>query len=201
MSQFDHNSGDVLVAPGRPDNFSMTQVDEILRRARQPRKENPPVLMIKAHQLMQARNDGFPRHMYHADLDPVVAITQEQVDELEKIGYGTEYIRREYPKTLYRRNMADRFAPQVDPATKVIGLEFVESRTVRSKADEETLLKGRRRDTEGPWRETLSAVDEHEPLPSVETFEAKSHEVSHLRGQIEVLQAQLAEKVGRRKSE
>jgi hypothetical protein len=56
---------------------------------------NPPVLAADLHR------SEFPKHMYHAQLDPVMAHNQDEEVSARAHGYGDLYIPRPFPKVKY----------------------------------------------------------------------------------------------------
>jgi hypothetical protein len=154
VSNWDHNEG-------RP--ATMKDVEGILSQIRPPENSNPDILAIDALTIMRAKQNGYPKHLYHEALEPVLALNKFQHTELMKIGYVEHYIPREYPKVLFRRNMDPRFDLRRDPGTKEpLNHEHVEERMVRSKEAEAALKKQPAPAGCGPWVQKLTDI---EPLP------------------------------------
>lgn len=176
---YEHNEG-------RPP--SMKDVNEILGKIRQASTTNPPISALQNRALMQAKSLGFPKDMYHETLDPVQALHADHEKELRELGYGTFYIPRHYPKTLYRRNFDERYKLQKDPATlAILNHEFVESRIVRSKEQEAELLKAKTPRGCGPWCSKVTDIDpipdgpEEDPQVTIARLEGQLHQVNQER--------------------
>lgn len=179
-SAFEHNEG-------RPP--TMRDVKELLAQLSTGRKENPRVLAINQHNIMLAKNNGFPLHMYHAKLDPQIALDEEQEARLATLGYVRNYIPRLYPRMLFRRNMAEKFALRLDlatgqPANSVLdaqGNGYVEERMVATKEIEEALRKQPAKKGQGPW---LYSVTDLDPLPEAPN-ENPEVTIARLQGELD----------------
>lgn len=95
-----------------------------------PGTNNEPDLAINQLRQMVARNKGFPCHLYHPVLDPVVVINSAQKKALMAQGYVENYIHKDYPRMLFKRNMDPKFEVE----------EFIEKRVVKDAVAEKTLL-------------------------------------------------------------
>ena len=154
MSNWDHNEG-------RP--ASMQDVEKIMSALRPTKNSNPPVLAIRCLAIMREKQNGYPKHLYHESLEPVLALNEDQHAELMKIGYVEHYIPREYPKILFRRNMDPKFNLRRDVATnEPLNHDHVEERIVRSQEAEAKVRKQPVPQGCGPW---VSKLDDIEPLP------------------------------------
>jgi hypothetical protein len=160
--------------PRFDDEPNMEQVKAILTK-RDPRMKNPEVLAINAVRMMRAKNNGYPKELYHASLDPVLCDTVEQEIELQRLGYQPSYIFREFPKMMYRRNFGDRYSKT----------EFVEEKVVKSR-EEEAALKGIK---EAPgtshWKHAIADLP---PLPDQMEQEDLNAQIERLRGALEEAQ-------------
>lgn len=117
------------------------QVHEILKALDDPRATNRPVLQYQITEAQKMRNGGFPVHLYHETLDPVMAFTDQQKARLTALGYVEHYIVRRFPKAKYRRNTNPKFsALDVKGVTDPQKLHFVETIQVASPAVEKDLL-------------------------------------------------------------
>jgi|SRR5579859_6358405 len=160
----------------------MADVQEIMSKLRPSKNANPPILGLNALKMMRAQQNGFPKDMYHQHLEPQLALHEDHERELQKLGYTDTYIRQEYPKTLYRRNMDPRFAERRDQASgQILSEPWVEERIVKSKEREEALLKERVPATAGPWVARITDID---PLPS-ESEEDLTQTIARLQGQLD----------------
>lgn len=165
---------------GRP--ATMKDVDAILSKIRPPSTGNPPVMALNLKRMVEATKGGYPKHLYHEALDPVIVLREDQHHELAMLGYVENYIPRQYPRTLYRRNPDLKFEPKFDPATKVLLFEpFVEARLVRDENHEKAVRKDRVPPGCGPW---VLRVEEIEPLPDG-SGEDPAVTIARLEGQIE----------------
>lgn len=162
---------------------TMEDVRKLLATLTDPR-ENEPVLAINQLAAMRAVQGGYPVDMYHPTLDAIQALNRAQEKALTEQGYGRQYIPKQYPRMLYRRNMHPRFAALLDDATKrPVTVDYVESRTVLSR-DEEDAIKGDRiPEGCGPWSRTLGEI---EPLPA-DPIEAPSVKIARLEGELAAL--------------
>lgn len=173
MSNWDHNEG-------RP--ATMKDVEAILSQIRPPENANPAVLAINALTIMRAKQNGYPKHIYHETLEPVLALNEFQYRELMKLGYVEHYIPREHPKMLFRRNMDPRFNLRRDPSTnEPLNHDHVEERTVRSKEADAALRKQPAPAGCGPW---VSKLTDIEPLPDGPD-EAPDVTIARLQGQLD----------------
>jgi hypothetical protein len=123
---------------------SQRDVEAVLREVRGGSTSNPDVLAIEQHEIQTAVKKGFPRHMYHATLEPVVAKDTQDVKGLQALGYKPYYIPREYPMYIHRRNFSPRYRLSDDSTTRLPShseLEFVESRIVRDAAHFEQIMR------------------------------------------------------------
>lgn len=175
LPNWDHNEGR---AP------SMRDVNEILTKLRPASTSNKPVMALNQRKTMLAQNNGFPMHLYHETLEPVVALTEEQAEELYRLGYQQEWIGHRFPKYLFRRNFDIKYALKRDPATQnPINHEYVEERLIRNADHEKAVLTEPKRSGTGPWCERITDI---EPLPD-NVGEAAEVRIARLEGQIEGL--------------
>lgn len=146
---------------------TMRDVREILSKLREGSTSNPDVLGIEQHEVMLALNKGYPKPMYHAELDPVSARDKQDEKYLVEIGYSPRYIFREFPMHLFRRNFHPRFRPDLDLGTglpKADSLEFIETRLVKTAHDLEKLMREPAPympagvPKPGPWVKLLSEI-------------------------------------------
>lgn len=156
------------------------RVKQIMNSLRPPTAGNPRILAIDQAPLIKAKNGGYPLFMYHPTLDPQYVTREDQQLELEKLGYGTVYIPRQYPKMLMRRNMDPRFdSPQDKESDPKEGYTpakdhtpFVEFRVVADAQQEQRVLSERKpqkldRETKQPYfvGEWKTKLDDVDPLP------------------------------------
>ena len=166
--------------------LSNKEVQDLLRKLREPTTDNEPVLAINQWATQVAQAGGYPLNMYHESLEPVQVLDRAQEAEMAKLGFTRYYIYRDYPRMLYRRNQHARFAPQIDPATKqTTNLPWVEMRTVQNRAEEDALEAERAPAGCGPWKRKLDDID---PLPA-EPVEAPSVKIARLEGELAALRA------------
>lgn len=161
-----------------------------------PGADNKPVLAVNIEMLQRAKNGGYPKHLYHATMTPVVALSDKEEQVYFEHGYQANYSHRDFPKWLYRRNTDPRFAlsaSEIDHQHKVGGYlrePFVEAVQVNTKEEETVLIKKAKPSTAGPWED---AITDLEALPD---SPAEDHEVTiaRLQGQLEEAQRQRAAK-------
>jgi hypothetical protein len=165
----------------------MRDVQQVLRALREGNRENPDVLAIDGHNVMLALNKGFPKHMYHWSLDPVVALDKQDERGLIELGYQATYIPREFPCYIHRRNFSPRFALATDPITRMPQtdkLEFIESRIVKTKADYDIAMRQPAPPMPmgipkpGPWVKTVTEI----PPIEAESDEDKILTIARLEG-------------------
>lgn len=169
---------------------SMRDVSQVLRALREGSTSNPDVLAIDTYNMMRVIARGFPKHMYHATLDPVQANDEQDVKGLKELGYVDHYIPREFPKWIYRRNFHPKFRLEIDPATnlpKMDSLEFIESRIAKTEADLARMMKEptpwmpQGTPKPGPW---VTNVNDIPPIEAG-TEEERALEMARLQGQLE----------------
>lgn len=142
--------------------------------AHEPRQNNEPVLINDQVIIMKGRHKGYPKDLYHAELDSVRVLSLNEEQVLATKGYGTIYIRREYPAMWYRRNAADpRFKDS----------DFVEMRTVRDARHAEELKAERVRHGHSPWFTSIVELDKTHPAPDAPLADP-SVEIARLKGEL-----------------
>jgi hypothetical protein len=135
----------------------MRHVADIMREAsNEPGADNAPILLHEQQQLIKLKNKGYPKHMYHATLDPVVVKNSKEEHAIISHGYVTTYIPHDYPKMLYRRNLKN-FSLEPD--------DYVEHRTARDAAHETALRAERVKHGFTPWFYSLGELNAKHPLP------------------------------------
>jgi len=173
------------------------EIDRVLTRLQQKGVANStkPTLMVNTIAVMRGRNNGYPKNLYHESFEPRIAINEDQEDMLRAQGYGDIYIRRNYPKMLFRRNMHPKFAAKADPSmgspddtSTFKGNEFVEERTVRDEKAEKALLAAKVPNGCSPWFEKLTDLPELDA-----TEEDQSLLIARLQGQLAEAQRKQAE--------
>lgn len=167
---------------------AMRQLEEKIKQVRMtPGADNKPVLAVNIANLQTAKNAGYPKHMHHATLDPVMALNDKEEAVYMQAGYYPNYRPREFPKWKYRRNTDEKFAlakADVEHVQKVGGVlpePFIEAVQVDSKDAEMALLKRPKPATAGPW---VDAVTDIEPLPDGPA-EDPEVTIARLQGQLE----------------
>lgn len=175
---------------GRP--ATMNDVQAILAKIRPASENNPPVNGLNLYNMVKATKGGYPAHLFHESLDPVICLRPDQEDELSKLGYVRNYIPRNYPRTLFRRNTDPHFDAKFDEASKQqITEHAVETRIARDEAHERAIRKERKPATAGEW---AYRVDDLEPLPDDNAQEDAALVVARLEGQLAEARAQAAER-------
>lgn len=175
---------------GRP--ASMKDVQAILADLSKGERGNPPVLALNNRNLMKARNNGYPMEMYHETLEPVFSLTAHQTENLMAIGYVTHYVRRDYPRYIFRYNSDPKFAIRRDPATgEPRNHEHVEERLVKTQQHHQELLKAKVPKGCGPWVEKLTGV-EPLPEPDEDVSPLKSHKKRPRDGELSAVSDQLS---------
>lgn len=166
---------------------TMKDVYELLRLPPDPTKDNEPILVINQMEQQRLQAGGYPLNLYHETLEPQTVTNRSQEQRLMSLGYQRNYIPRDYPKWLYRRNQQPQFAPQLDLATKrPLNEPWIESRLVASKDAEEALKKEHAPPGCGPW---VRSIDDIEPLPP-EPVEAPAVRIARQEGELAALRAQ-----------
>lgn len=146
-----------------------------------PGANNEPVLAVNQLAGIVAKNGGYPLHMYHQKLDPVIALNRQQENFLSSKGYVRNHIPHNYPKALYRRNFDAKFAPEIDKATgKLVREPFVEVRRVKSEEEERAVKVGRPPKVCGPWVDKITDI---EPIPE-KSMEDPELKIAELEGQL-----------------
>lgn len=131
-------------------------VNAMLERLRKdPRTENPRVLVVLQERQMQARNGGYPVFMHHDTLSPQRVENERQEEALAQQGFRREYKHKSYPTWLHRRNMHPRFAKSQEEQIRMRALspeaqklemavvnegDFIESVQVKDEAHEAKLM-------------------------------------------------------------
>jgi hypothetical protein len=147
-------------------SMSQAEVDRAVREMRMtPQNRNKPVLGIFLAAQMQAKRMGFPKHMYHATLAPRLALDEIEEEAYNNQGYTTQYIPREYPKFLYRRNMDPRYEPHFDRATNILTNEpYVEGREVKDEHAEKLLRTMKPKAGQSVWYTSVAEINDKEPI-------------------------------------
>lgn len=179
--------GGFSIAPTGQQTLSQREVDAFMAEIRtRPKKPAPLPLAIRQHRMMVEKNAGYPKHMFHASLDPRLALSEEEEEALRQMGYGDQYIPRTYPKFLHRRNMDAKFEPHFDPATGILQNEpFVETRLVRSPEEEKVLQLMKPKNGQSDWFDELALLPPIEDGPE----EDPAITIANLQGQIAALQS------------
>ena len=168
------------------------EIDRVLSRLSQKgaNQSTKPALMVNIIEAMRGLNNGYPKHMYHAEHEARVALNEAQESMLLGAGYRAQYIHKYYPKRLLRRNLSGKFAPVADPVfaeknpspESFRGNEWVEEREVRNAAAEKILLAAKVPHGCSPWVEKL------EELPDLDQpNEDQSLAIARLEGQLDEL--------------
>lgn len=177
------------VSPTGQQTMSQQECDAFLRDARMaPTTKSPRVLGINQIPLMRAKNNGYPIDMHHPTLEMRQALKEEEEMALVNMGYQRQYIPKEYPKALFRRNMAPKYEPQFDPTTNLqVNNAFVEEVVCRDETHEKTLRLMKVKPGQSEWCEKITDLPELEDGPQ----EDPAITIAHLRGQISGLQAEI----------
>lgn len=155
-------------------------VTELLRQIRtQASTENPEILGINIVAQMRARNNGFPKFLYHPELEAVQVMSRKEEEALFKVGFVDQYIKKDYPRMLYRRNLADRWAEH----------DYVEHRIAQDAESEAQMLREPGTTQRGKW---CAKVTDIEPLLTEETEQDLRSEIERLRGRLEERKAMAA---------
>jgi hypothetical protein len=152
--------GGFTITPTGEQTSDWAKVQSIMSSLRPPRAGNPRVLVNDQLPLLRAKTGGYPKWLYHAELDAVYVMREDQEEELMKLGYTTGYVPKVYPRTLYRRNMDPRFAAKIDAGTGVATTnEFVEERIARNEKHEQAIRKEKApRTVLGDWQTKLDDI-------------------------------------------
>lgn len=155
-------------APTGEQTMSQSEVDRFLQEARSaPTSKSPRVLGINQIAILRAKNNGYPVDMHHPTMEMRQAFKEEEEMALGQLGYQRAYIPKQYPKALFRRNMAPKFEPQFDLATQIqTNHAFVEERTVRNEQEEKALRLMKPKKGESEWFEAIAALPPIEDGPS-----------------------------------
>lgn len=176
------------VTPTGQQTMSQREADNFLQEARTaPKTKSPRILGVNMLSMMKAKNDGYPKDMYHPTLDMRQALKEEEEVALGQMGYQLQYIPKNYPKAMFRRNMDARFEPQFDLATRApINTPFVEERVVRSEQDEKALRAMKVTKGASEWFDRITDL----PAIEAEPDEDPAVTIANLRGQLTGIQAQ-----------
>jgi hypothetical protein len=172
--------------PTGQQTMSMREVDQFLQEARSaPRSKNPIVLGLNMLKMMRAKNNGYPKHMYHATYDMRVVTKEEEETALIQIGYSETYIARDYPKAMFRRNMAAKFEPKFDLATGVqLAASWVEEIVVRNEQQEKELRLMKPHQGQSIWFDKITDLPAIEEAPD----EDPAVTIARLQGQLSAMQ-------------
>lgn len=173
-------------------------VDSLLKQIRaDPRASNPRVLAINQLRQMQAKNNGYPLHLYHASLLPAIVNNEEEESALAEHGYQRQYTHRNYPKFMFRRNMHPKFQKSaaeqarlqtLTPEARVIEMaslnehDYVEERLVKDEAEEKRIRAEKpKNNVTGPWVDALGKIEAFPDAPE----EDPAITIANLRGQLQ----------------
>ena len=168
----------------------MRDVRAVLSALREGSTENPDVLAIESYNIMLALGKGFPKHMYHQTLDPVVAADKQDEDGLKELGYQDRYIPRDWPKMMFRRNWHPRHSivfNQHGIQQDASQLEFIETRIVKDEHEYKKMLREPKPampigvQAPGPWVDKVTDI----PPIEAETEEDKMLQKARLQAQLE----------------
>ena len=105
---------------------AMREIDDELRDLVNTKGTTDSIpLAHDINEMQRLKNKGFPLHMYHATLEPRIAINDAQKQLLAGKGYGLNYKHKDFPCMVFRRNMELKFKAD----------SFVEARTVATEAE------------------------------------------------------------------
>lgn len=180
----------IMEPPTGRQTMNQREVDQFLQDARTaPTTKSPRVLGINQLPIMRAKNNGYPVDMYHESMAMRQAFKEEEEMALSQQGYQRQYILKEYPKALFRRNMAAQYEPQFDPSTKLqVNNAFVEEMVCRDEKHERELRLMKPKPGQSEWFEKITDVPELEDGP----LEDPKITIARLMGQVEGLQAEVA---------
>ncbi len=169
--------------PSGNQTLSQREVDAQLRDvSMQPRGHNPRSLGIRTIEMMLAKNNGYPKPMYHQTLEVRYAMKEEEEISLSSLGYSTQYIAKQYPKALFRRNMEPKYEPQFDPATNLqTNLAFVQEITCRDEKHERELRLMKPKKGQSDWFERITDVPAMDDAPD----EDPKVTIARLQGELE----------------
>lgn len=141
-------------------------IDKLIQKYAIEGMTNEPVFQYQQAATAKAMNLGYPKEMYHAQLEPRRAYNQQQVKALGEQGYrADQYIFRSWPSMYYRRNMAERFA-EGNPTKGEPG-DYIEQRKFTSQEALDEAQKQRRpRLVVSAWVKTLAELPELEEGPN-----------------------------------
>ncbi len=163
------------------------EADQAMMDARMnPKTASQRVLWINNRNMMIAKAGGYPVDLYHPNLESRQALKEEEESALAAMGYTRKWINKEYPKPLFRRNMAKQYEPKFDPATGIqLSAAFVEERVVRKPEDEAVLRRMKGGVGLSDWFDKITDLPEIEDGPS----EDPSVTIARLQGQIDGLES------------
>lgn len=191
--------GGFSVQPTGNQTMSQRECDQFLQEARMaPTTKSPRVLGINQIPLMRAKNNGYPVDMFHESLEMRQAMREEEEMALANMGYQRQYIPKEYPKALFRRNMAPKYEPQFDPSTNLqTNNAFVEEVVCRDPKQEKTLRLMKVGPGLSEWFEKITDIPELEDGPT----EDPKVTIARMEGQIAGLQSEVEKGKGKKKGE
>lgn len=180
---------------------SDADAQELLRKIRSdPRGENPRVLAINQLLQMQAKNGGYPVHMYHETLNAVVVNDEKEEEAMSQAGFRKQYKFKQYPRYMFRRNMHPKFHKSPLEKIRIQGLspdaqriemattneqDYIEERVVKDAMEEVALLK------QGPNKaagigQWVNTIQEIEPWQE-DAVEDPAVTIARLEGEVQAL--------------
>lgn len=180
-----------MLHENRTHEATQAEIDATLAKYAQKGVSNStkPVLQVNIDAQTRAKNNGFPKDMYHATHKARQAMNDEQETMLISEGYRSTYIPQHYPKFVYRRNLHPKFDPEqrmdlTDEQRNGMN-PFIESRQVDSENAETLLMLQKVPFDCTAW---VSHPDQIEPLPDPALAAIDdSRTIARLEGQIEEL--------------
>ena len=170
-------------------NMAQSQeVRDLLAQFNDSRADNALPLGIDMIEQMRGKNNGYPRWMHKAGVEPVMVTNQPQEAALAGIGYSRHYRHQSYPCTLYRRNAATvkvRIGESKEYEDQPKFADFIETTVAKTAEDEERLKAARVPQGCSAWMNDVTALPELDEKPE----ESPEATIARLRGQIESLTA------------
>lgn len=177
---------------------SQEDIAALLKAHSNPKANNRPILASNMHKMQLAKNNGFPKDMYHASLAPVMIFNEDQERAIAEKGYVPYYIPHTHPRTLYRRNMHPKFFKSQTELKRIQTLtaeaqkiemttvnpdDYIEERIVASAEIEANVRKEKVTANQSAWFDTPTKI---EPFPDAPS-EPPGETIARLQGELNAL--------------
>ncbi len=170
------------------------EIDRVLAKLQQKGvgTSTKPVLQVNIDAMMRAKNNGYPKHLYHATLEARIVVNDDQEAMMVAQGYGPGYKLQHYPKFMFRRNHDDKFNPDLTAVTRAerdAMNPFVESREVRNNSEENGLLRAKVQNGCSKWVSSFAELPD-EDAPEVDATAENASKMARLEGELAEMRRQ-----------